>query len=98
MTQETFIKTLEAYDIKWNDVVEITVFNPKYKWWHFGINKLITITGAIDFTDYDSFIRICSEEFNDNLFKVIWDDAAFYAFDFNEIVSIKKLSKKNFVD
>ena len=33
MTKETFIKILENNDIIWNDVVEVVVFNPKYKWW-----------------------------------------------------------------
>jgi hypothetical protein len=90
MTKELFDNILDKFDIIWNDIVAITVRNPEYKWWHFGYKKYITITGALDYTDDDDEVALCSKNFDTPLFKVVFDDVAWYRFEFDDIIAIRK--------
>ena len=90
MTKTLFNEILDTFDITWNDIVEITVPNPKYKWWYFGRNKYISITGALDYTDNDDEVVLCSKNFDTPLFKVVFDDVAWYRFEFDDIIAIRK--------
>ena len=87
MTKETFIKILEDNDIIWNDVVEVVVFNPNYKWWQFGKPRLLTFVGALG-TIENTFISICTDNGlkNDN-----WFEIHYLFFDYDQIVSVKKI-------
>lgn len=90
MDKTTFDNLLNTRDITWNNVVTITVRNPHYKWWYFGINEFVKFSGALDYFDDDDKVILCSEKF-DNRFQFTekWG-SAFYSFNFNEIVNIKK--------
>jgi hypothetical protein len=90
MTKELFDNILDKFDIIWNDIVAITVRNPEYKWWHFGYKKYITITGALDYMDDYKSVGLCSYNVDTPLFKIELDDSAWYAFEFDDIVSIRK--------
>ena len=91
MTKELFDNILIEFDITWNDIVAITVRNPEYKWWYFGRKKYITITGALDYMDDYKTVGLCSNNFDTSLFKIEFDDSAWYTLEFDDIVSIRKI-------
>ena len=47
MTKEIFDKIILENDITWNDIVEIIIINPHYRWWKFNY-KTISFTGELD--------------------------------------------------
>ena len=91
MTKETFTKALNDKNIWWNNIVKLTVHNPKYKWWYFGICEFINIEGALNYCDGDNIVELCSGKFDKRLCYVELWDAAFYSFNFSEIVDIEKI-------
>lgn len=93
MTKEIFDKIIDENDITWNDIVEITIINPHYRWWKFN-PKTISFTGALDYTVDDTLVTICTDDslelgidgFDRYLSSHTW-------FEFSEILSIKKKNK-----
>lgn len=85
MTQQIFEKILEENHITWNDLVTLTVINPKYVKGIFNWSKqpkTINFYGAIDYYKNDGYISLM----------VMIDDneCTELFFSFDEVLGIKK--------
>lgn len=84
MTQEIFEKILEENHITWNDIVTLTVINPKYVKGIFNWSrqpKTISFNGALGYHKNDEYISIMV---------VINDKCTDLKFSFDEVISIRK--------
>lgn len=84
MTRRIFEKILEENDITWNDIVTLTVINPKYVKGIFNWSrqpKTISFYGALGYHKNDDYI---------SLMVTINDECADLKFSFDEVISIKK--------
>jgi hypothetical protein len=84
MTQQIFEKILDENDITWNDIVTLTVINPKYVKGIFNWSrqpKTISFNGALGYHWNDEYI---------SLMVMINDECTDLKFSFDEVVSIRK--------
>ena len=84
MTQQIFEKILNENDITWNDIVTLTVINPKYVKSIFNWSrqpKTISFNGALGYHKNDEYISIMV---------MINDECTDLKFSFDEIISIRK--------
>ena len=91
MTKHTFKTCLIDKNIRWNDMVVLTIYNPQYKgkscWWQFWkptIPQFINIEGAICYKLNDNFVSIRVEDSEYKTKKMY--------FEFNEIFDINRLN------
>jgi hypothetical protein len=84
MTQQIFEKVLEENHITWNDIVTLTVINPKYVKGIFNWSrqpKTISFNGALGYHKNDDYVSIMV---------VINDECTDLTFSFDEVISIRK--------
>lgn len=84
MTQQIFEKILDENDITWNDIVTLTVINPKYVKGIFNWSrqpKTISFNGALDYCNNDEYVSIMVS---------INDESTELTFSFDEVISIRK--------
>jgi hypothetical protein len=84
MTQQIFEKILDENDITWNDIVTLTVINPKYVKGIFNWSrqpKTISFNGALGYHWNDEYI---------SLMVMINDECTDLKFSFDEVISIRK--------
>lgn len=84
MTRRIFEKILEENDITWNDIVTLTVINPKYVKGIFNWSrqpKTISFNGALGYHKNDDYI---------SLMVTINDECIDLKFSFDEVISIRK--------
>lgn len=84
MTQQIFEKILDENDITWNDIVTLTVINPKYVKGIFNWSrqpKTISFNGALGYHRNDDYI---------SLMVLIYDECTDLTFSFDEVISIRK--------
>lgn len=84
MTQQIFEKVLEENHITWNDIVTLTVINPKYVKGIFNWSrqpKTISFNGALGYHRNDEYISIIV---------LINDECTDLTFSFDEVISIRK--------
>ena len=84
MTQQIFEKILEENHITWNDIVTLTVINPKYVKSIFNWSrqpKTISFNGALGYHRNDEYVSIMV---------VINNECTDLKFSFNEVISIRK--------
>jgi hypothetical protein len=84
MTQQIFEKVLEENHITWNDIVTLTVINPKYVKGIFNWSrqpKTISFNGALGYHRNDEYI---------SLMVMINDECTDLTFSFDEVISIRK--------
>jgi hypothetical protein len=84
MTQQIFEKILDENDITWNDIVTLTVINPKYVKGIFNWSrqpKTISFNGALGYHRNDEYVSIMV---------MINDECTDLKFSFDEIISIRK--------
>ena len=84
MTRRIFEKILGENDITWNDIVTLTIINPKYVKGIFNWSrqpKTISFTGALGYHKNDDYI---------SLMVTINDECTDLKFSFNEVISIRK--------
>jgi hypothetical protein len=84
MTQQIFEKILDENDITWNDIVTLTVINPKYVKGIFNWSrqpKTISFNGALGYHKNDDYVSIMV---------VINDECTDLTFSFDEVISIRK--------
>ena len=84
MTQQIFEKILDENDITWNDIVTLTVINPKYVKGIFNWSrqpKTISFNGALGYHRNDEYVSIMV---------VINNECTDLKFSFNEVISIRK--------
>lgn len=89
MTQQIFEKVLEENHITWNDIVTLTVINPKYVKGLFNLSrqpKTISFYGALGYHNNDEYVSIMV---------LINDECTDLKFSFDEIISIRKTVVKN---
>ncbi len=86
MTQQIFEQILEENHITWNDIVTLTVINPKYKnvkgifiWSR--QPKTISFHGALGYHKNDDYISLMS---------MINNESTDLKFSFDEVISIRK--------
>lgn len=93
MTQKIFKNIIESNDITWNDMVTLTVVNPKYVKGIFNWSrqpKVLRFYGALGYHkhDKDVSLMVCNRDIG------ITDgyptDCTDLHFSFNEIIGIKK--------
>lgn len=85
MTRRIFEKILEENDITWNDIVTLTVINPKYVKGIFNWSKqpkTISFNGALGYHKNDDYI---------SLMVMINDECTDLKFSFDEVISIRKI-------
>lgn len=82
MTQETFEQILEDKFITWNDIVEISVFNPSYNIFLLR-PKTLTFVGALGYKKRDSNVSLMIKKDDYRCVDIY--------FEFNQIVGIKKI-------
>ena len=82
MTQETFEQILKDKFITWNDMVEISIFNPSYNIFLLR-PKTLTFVGALGYKKRDNHVSL----------KIKKDDCRCVDiyFEFNQIVCIEKI-------
>lgn len=84
MTQQIFEKILDENDITWNDIVTLTVINPKYVKSIFNWSrqpKTISFNGALGYHNNDEYVSIMV---------LINDECTDLKFSFDEVISIRK--------
>ena len=84
MTQQIFEKILEENHITWNDIVTLTVINPKYVKGIFNWSrqpKTISFNGALGYHRNDEYVSIMV---------LIDDECTDLTFSFDEVISIRK--------
>lgn len=84
MTQQIFEKILDENDITWNDIVTLTVINPKYVKGIFNWSrqpKTISFNGALGYHSDDEYVSIMV---------LINDECTDLTFSFDEVISIRK--------
>lgn len=84
MTQQIFEKILDENDITWNDIVTLTVINPKYVKGIFNWSrqpKTISFNGALGYHRNDEYVSIMVS---------INDECTDLKFSFDEVISIRK--------
>ena len=84
MTQQIFEKILDENDITWNDIVTLTVINPKYVKGIFNWTrqpKTISFNGALGYHRADEYVSIMVS---------INDESTELTFSFDEVISIRK--------
>ena len=84
MTQQIFEKILEENHITWNDIVTLTVINPKYVKGIFNWSRqpnTISFNGALGYHRNDEYVSIMV---------LIDDECTDLTFSFDEVVSIRK--------
>lgn len=84
MTQQIFEKILEENHITWNDIVTLTVINPKYVKGIFNWSKqpkTISFNGALGYHKNDEYVSIMV---------AINDESTDLKFSFDEVISIRK--------
>jgi hypothetical protein len=84
MTQQIFEKVLEENHITWNDIVTLTVINPKYVKGIFNWSrqpKTISFNGALGYHRNDEYVSIMV---------LIDDECTDLTFSFDEVISIRK--------
>ena len=84
MTQQIFEKILNENDITWNDIVTLTVINPKYVKGIFNWSrqpKTISFNGALGYHKNDEYI---------SLMVLINDECTDLKFSFDEVINIRK--------
>ena len=84
MTQQIFEKILDENDITWNDIVTLTVINPKYVKSIFNWSrqpKTISFNGALGYHKNDEYVSIMV---------LINDECTDLKFSFDEVISIRK--------
>ena len=84
MTQQIFEKILDENDITWNDIVTLTVINPKYVKGIFNWSrqpKTISFNGALGYHRDDEYVSIMV---------LINDECVDLTFSFDEVVSVRK--------
>lgn len=84
MTQQIFEKILDENDITWNDIVTLTVINPKYVKGIFNWSrqpKTISFNGALGYHRDDEYVSIMVS---------INDESTELTFSFDEVISIRK--------
>lgn len=84
MTQQIFEKILDENDITWNDIVTLTVINPKYVKGIFNWSrqpKTISFNGALGYHRNDEYVSIMV---------LIDDECTDLTFSFDEVISIRK--------
>jgi hypothetical protein len=89
MTQQIFEKILDENSITWNDIVTLTVINPKYVKGIFNWSrqpKTISFNGALGYHRNDEYVSIMV---------LINDECTDLKFSFDEIISIRKTVVKN---
>ena len=84
MTKETFEQILKDKFITWNDMVEISIFNPSYNIFLLR-PKTLTFVGALGYKKRDNNVSL----------KIAKDDCRCVDvyFEFNQIVGIEKIIK-----
>lgn len=84
MTQQIFENILGENDITWNDIVTLTVINPKYVKNIFNWSrqpKTISFNGALGYHKNDEYVSIMV---------LINDECTDLKFSFDEVISIRK--------
>ena len=84
MTQQIFEKILDENNITWNDIVTLTVVNPKYVKGIFNWSrqpKTISFNGALGYHKNDEYISIMV---------MINNECTDLKFSFDEVISIRK--------
>ena len=84
MTQQIFEKILDENGITWNDIVTLTVINPKYAKGIFNWPrqpKTISFNGALGYHKNDEYVSIMV---------LINDECTDLKFSFDEVISIRK--------
>ena len=84
MTRQIFEKILDENDITWNDIVTLTVINPKYVKGIFNWSrqpKTISFNGALGYHRDDEYVSIMV---------VINNECTDLKFSFNEVINIRK--------
>ena len=84
MTRQIFEKILDENDITWNDIVALTVINPKYVKGIFNWSrqpKTISFNGALGYHRDDEYVSIMV---------VINNECTDLKFSFNEVINIRK--------
>ena len=87
MTKKIFKKILEDNQITWNDLVTLTVINPKYVKGIFNFSrqpKVLHFYGALGYTKKDNFVSLCVQD--NPPFSECYD----INFAFEEILGIRK--------
>lgn len=86
MTQKIFENIIEENDITWNDLVTLTVVNPKYVKHIFNWSrqpKVIRFYGALGYCKNDSNVSLMTQDENTRKCYELY-------FSFDEIIGIKK--------
>lgn len=93
MNQKIFEDILESNNITWNDLVTITVINPKYVKGIFNWSrqpKTISFNGALGYHKHDKDVSLMVSNKDIGISNGYDTDCTELHFSFNEIIGIKK--------